>query len=89
MRYMAGVCAALLLALHTTSLPAQIQPATDTLRHPDSLEQQLQATDPAVLAREVELRGDPHRGALLFYRSAAACRSATRLGQRHRRSVLI
>lgn len=63
----------LLLALHATASHAQIEPATDTLRHPDSLEKQLQATDLTVLAREVQLRGDPQRGALLFYKSAAAC----------------
>ena len=63
----------LLVALHASAVLAQIEPATETLRHPDSLQQQLQATELAVLAREVALRGDPHRGALLFYKSAAAC----------------
>lgn len=49
------------------------QPPTSTLRHPASLETLLRSTDLAELAREVERRGDPKRGALLFHRSAAAC----------------
>lgn len=73
LRSLAAGGAAMLVALQTPLLSAQIEPATDTLRHPESLQQQLQTTDLAVLAREVELRGDPQRGALVFYKSAAAC----------------
>ncbi|TVP94894.1 MAG: hypothetical protein EA381_19545 [Planctomycetaceae bacterium] len=48
-------------------------PPTGTLRHPDSLETLLRAADPSDLVREVQERGDPRRGALVYYRSAAAC----------------
>ncbi len=46
---------------------------SETLRHPASLEQQLGAVDPGLLAAEARRRGDPRRGALVFYKSAAAC----------------
>jgi putative heme-binding domain-containing protein len=59
--------------LHATPLLAQVDPDTQALRHPESLEQQLKASDLSVLAREVKRRGDPRRGALVFYKSAAAC----------------
>lgn len=49
--------------------------AAETLRHPQSLEKQLVATDSAKLALEARRRGDAKRGALLFYKSAAACAS--------------
>ncbi len=45
----------------------------ETLRHPATLEQQLKSSDARYLAREVRLRGDARRGALVFYKSAAAC----------------
>lgn len=45
----------------------------ETLRLPDSLEQQLQAISPTYLAAQTRLRGDARRGALVFYKSAAAC----------------
>ncbi len=70
--YAAG-CLGILTFLQATTLIAQSDPVTETLRHPVSLEDQLKATDLTVLAREVELRGDPRRGALVFYKSAAAC----------------
>ncbi|NNJ24130.1 DUF6797 domain-containing protein [Alienimonas chondri] len=38
-----------------------------------SLQQQLENADPALVAREARLRGDAHRGALVYYTSAAAC----------------
>lgn len=52
---------------------AQAQPASDTLRHPVSFETLLKDTDPGLVAEEAIRRGDPRRGALLFYKSAAAC----------------
>tara|TARA_R110002049_G_scaffold27321_2_gene93974 strand:- start:31302 stop:34574 length:3273 start_codon:yes stop_codon:yes gene_type:complete len=45
----------------------------ETLRQAVPLQQQLESTDPNVLASEALRRGDPHRGAIVFYRSAAAC----------------
>ena len=45
----------------------------ETLRHPLTLEQQLKAADPQLLVEEVRKRGDARRGALVFYKSAAAC----------------
>ena len=45
----------------------------ETLRNPLSLEQQLVNADPAVLAMQARQRGDSKRGALVFYKSAAAC----------------
>lgn len=56
------------------------EPPTQTLRHPESLETLLRSTDLAELAREVERRGDPKRGGLLFHRSAAACRQCHGVG---------
>jgi len=52
---------------------AQHQPATDTLRHPVAFERLLKGSDPLMLAQEAAKRGNPRRGALLFYKSAAAC----------------
>ena len=45
----------------------------ETLRHPATLEQQLKAVDASALARDARRRGDARRGAVVFYRSAAAC----------------
>ena len=45
----------------------------ETLRHPLTLEKQLQASDPALLAAQARQRGDAGRGALVFYKSAAGC----------------
>lgn len=45
----------------------------ETLRHPAGLHQQLLAADSDFLAEQVRLRGDAKRGALVFYKSAAAC----------------
>lgn len=47
--------------------------SAETLRHPLSLEQQLQQTDLNGLVDQVQRRGDPRRGAVLFYKSPAAC----------------
>lgn len=47
--------------------------AVETLRHPEPLEEQLRRTELGELARQVELRGNPERGALVFYKSAAGC----------------
>lgn len=61
------------LALFVDHGFAQTQPATDTLRHPASFETLLKSTDAGFIAEEAIRRGDPRRGALLFYKSAAAC----------------
>ncbi len=45
----------------------------ETLRHAESLEQLLREAKTAELVKETRLRGDPKRGALIFYRSSAAC----------------
>lgn len=45
----------------------------ETLRHPLNLEEQLKAVDATQLARTARRRGDARRGALVFYKSAAAC----------------
>ena len=45
----------------------------ETLRHPLPLEKRLQSVDPEYLADQARLRGDSRRGALIFYKSAAAC----------------
>ncbi|TWT93755.1 DUF6797 domain-containing protein [Stieleria varia] len=52
-----------------------VQPlaSAETLRHPASLQDQLLATDPEFLALEADLRGDARRGAIVFFKSAAAC----------------
>ena len=49
--------------------PAQCE----TLQQPATLEQQLKAADAGYLAEQARRRGDPQRGALVFYKSAAAC----------------
>lgn len=45
----------------------------ETLRHPLTLEDQLKHAGAEYLAGQARLRGDPSRGALVFYKSAAAC----------------
>jgi putative heme-binding domain-containing protein len=45
----------------------------ETLRQAESLEQLLRGANTAELVKETQLRGDPKRGALIFYRSSAAC----------------
>ena len=45
----------------------------ETLRGPASLLEQLESADPDDLAAQARLRGNPRRGALVFYKSAAAC----------------
>lgn len=47
--------------------------AAETLRHPQGLDAQLRQVEVPYLAEQVRLRGDAERGALLFYKSAAAC----------------
>ncbi len=47
--------------------------AAETLRHPEPMEALLKQTDLEELVRQVEMRGDPARGALVFYKSAAGC----------------
>ena len=39
----------------------------------NNLEEKLKAADVALLAKEVRRRGDPKRGAFVFYTSAAGC----------------
>jgi putative heme-binding domain-containing protein len=45
----------------------------ETLRHPPTLEQQLKTVDVLLLAQDARRRGNARRGALVFYKSAAAC----------------
>ena len=45
----------------------------ETLLHPPTLADQLKAVDASFLAQEARRRGDARRGALVFYKSAAAC----------------
>lgn len=53
---------------------ALILPAlAETLRHPLPLDKQLQQHDLDFLATQARTRGDERRGALVFYKSAAAC----------------
>ena len=61
-----------LLLLLTTAWPASSGFA-ETLRHPEPMETLLRQTDLGELARQVELRGDPRRGAIVFYTSGAGC----------------
>lgn len=70
-----GVAAACLLLVGPFAGEPAAQPPgpEQTLRHPEPLEAQLKATDLSALAREVQLRGDPRRGALVFFTSPAAC----------------
>jgi len=66
-------CVGLVLCVGIGDCFAQLQPATDTLRHPATFEELLKNTDPREIAEEAIRRGDPRRGAVLFYKSAAAC----------------
>jgi putative heme-binding domain-containing protein len=63
-----------LLFLCVTACPV-VSRAAETLRHPASLGEQLLASDSSWLAGQAELRGDPRRGAIVFFKSAAACAS--------------
>ncbi len=71
-----------LLVFATVVLFCFVKPSlSETLRHPESLEQQLKATSLARLVKETRRRGDPRRGALVFYKSAAACASCHASGE--------
>ena len=61
------------IAVLVACLLLQTTIRSETLRQAESLEKLLKAADVADLVRETQLRGDPRRGALVFYRSAAAC----------------
>ena len=52
---------------------ACISARSETLRHPPTLEEQLKAVDASLLAQDARRRGNARRGALVFYKSAAAC----------------
>jgi len=58
-----------LRALVAEEKPVQEKP----VQVKSALEQQISAADQDRLASEINLRGDPHRGAILFYTSAAGC----------------
>lgn len=47
--------------------------ASTSAQEPDSLEDRLLAVDPALLASEARKRGNPERGAFVFYTSQASC----------------
>ena len=53
--------------------PGMSRGCAETLRHPLGLEKQLQAVDAAFLATEARRRGDPRRGALVYFKSGAGC----------------
>ncbi len=61
------------VAIIASFLLIQATVQSETLRRAVSLEQLLKTADISNLVSETHLRGDPHRGAILFYRSAAAC----------------
>ncbi len=63
------VCVLLGSLLFTRSTPV----LAETLRHPLPLEEQLKRVPVEQLVDTVNDRGDAQRGALLFYKSAAAC----------------
>jgi putative heme-binding domain-containing protein len=46
---------------------------SETLRHPETLEEQLKGRTPNELAAQANLRGDARRGAVVFFTSAAGC----------------
>ncbi len=54
----------------------------ETLRQAQSLAEQLESTDPAFLVQQILQRGDPQRGALVFFKSAAACSGCHASGDR-------
>ncbi len=58
-----------IVAVYCLLMPAW----SETLQQPASLEQQLKTVDASFLAAEARRRGDSRRGALVFYKSAAAC----------------
>ena len=62
-----------LFAIFVLSFVEEERIWADTIRPAPSLEQQLKQTPLAVLVSEIQARGNPQRGALLFYKSAAAC----------------
>ena len=53
----------------------------ETLRQAEPLQQQLESSDATFLVGEAMRRGDPHRGAIVFHRSAAACVACHSSGQ--------
>lgn len=65
-------CSKLTVLVAVWCLMASIGGA-EPLQRATSLEQQLKAVSPKLLAAEARRRGDPRRGAMVFYRSAAAC----------------
>ncbi len=69
------------IAILVACLLLQTTIRSETLRQAESLEKLLKAADLADLVRETRLRGDPRRGALVFYRSAAACVQCHSSGQ--------
>ena len=71
------VCRALLIPvcqwlIAVVLLTAMTRPAS-AQSAPQSLDAMLKAADVTMLAQEAQRRGDPKRGALLFYKSAAGC----------------
>ncbi|MGB7323987.1 MAG: hypothetical protein WBD31_03890, partial [Rubripirellula sp.] len=50
--------------------PSLVGPA---MAQSPTLQETFKSVDPTRIANEARLRGDPHRGAIVFYASAAAC----------------
>ncbi|SMP68941.1 putative heme-binding domain-containing protein [Neorhodopirellula lusitana] len=65
------VCLVLLLV--ASSIIASKALAADLSVPKTTLEDQLQTVDPGVLAEQVRLRGNPQRGAVVFFTSTAGC----------------
>ncbi|MEO1526638.1 MAG: DUF6797 domain-containing protein [Planctomycetota bacterium] len=63
---LSAVCLLLIAAL-TNRVTAE------TLRHPAPLETQIKATGTSELVRQIKKRGDPRRGARVFFTSPAGC----------------
>src|SRR4051794_23911048 len=66
---MRSLSALLLTLTFAAALPGA--PPTDVAA--DTLEKQLQKEAPAALAQEARAKGDPIRGAILFYQPALTC----------------
>ncbi|WP_417733051.1 hypothetical protein [Rosistilla oblonga] len=47
--------------------------ASPLVAQPATLQEMFESVDPAQIAKEARLRGNPRRGAIVFYASAAAC----------------
>lgn len=58
------------LFLFSMAVASSVAPAVAQSK---TLQETFESVDPARIAKEARLRGDPHRGAIVFHTSAAAC----------------